>query len=491
MSLKNLALSSVKWNIIANFGFYFISFFLSIILARLLDPSEFGLLGMLSIFTSVALVFINSGLSTAIIRTKEATPDDYSTVFYFNIFISTCFYILLFFFAPYIAIFYNEPELVPLTRLISLVFFLNSFGIIQNALLVKEINFKKQAICNLVGLALAAVVSGAMALNGFGVYSIVGQAITQALVTNLLFWVTSDWRPSGGFKKASFLKLWSFSSKILATNIISKIVENIDNVLIGKIFSTQQLGFYIRAKSSKQLPEQIFTGVLSSTAFAILSKVNNNEFEFKRLHLHFFKLGIYVFFPVIFGFIAIAEAFTVVLYSAKWLPSVPIFQIIAISSITYFLGALFSQTIMAKGDGKLYFRLTTAKKFLGLLSIPFGLFGGLYPFIISFVVLNLIGLLLDFIFTGRMLKIKVVIYIKALIKPTITAIIMSVIVYFVGYYLDFGYFLKLFIQLIIGIVLYIAFSYILKVTEFFYVKEIVITKIEQALVKLNIKKDDR
>ncbi|PLX09115.1 MAG: hypothetical protein C0596_04765 [Marinilabiliales bacterium] len=262
-SLKNSAISGAKWNAILNIGRYFISFFLSIILARLLEPEEFGLIGMLTIFTAIAQVFINSCLSTAIIRDKNASPEDYSTVFYFNIVVSIFFYLLLFFTAPIIAGFYNEPQLVLLTRLVSLVFLINAFGLIQNAILIKAINFKKQAICNLTGLTVSVIVSAILAFMGYGVYSIAWQAVSQAIVTNVLFWVTSDWRPTGGFKKTSFLRLWSFGSKILATTIIARIVENIDNILIGKIFSAGQLGYYVRAKSSKQLPEQIFAGVLS------------------------------------------------------------------------------------------------------------------------------------------------------------------------------------------------------------------------------------
>ena len=476
-SLKKSAISGAKWNAIANIGSYFISFFLSIILARLLAPSEFGLLGMLSIFTAVALVFINSGLSTAIIRTKNATPDDYSTVFYFNIIVSICFYVLLYFTAPLIANFYNEPILIPLTRLISIVFLINSFGIIQNAILIKEIDFKKQAICNLIGLFFAAIVSAIMAFQNFGVYSIVGQAISQAFVTNLLLWVTSKWRPIGGFKISSFKKLWAFGSKILATTIVSNIIDNIDNILIGKIFSANQLGYYVRAKSSKQLPEQIFTGILSSTSFAILAKINDNELEFRRVHLHLYKLGAYIFFPVIFGFIAIAKAFVIVLYSEKWLPSVPLFQIIALSSFAYFFGALFSQTIMAKGDGNLYFKLTSGKKILELATIPFGIYFGLVPFIWSFVIINSIGLLLDFYFTGKLIKTNLSVYLKLIIKPLILSIFMGIAVYFISYIPLNNNFLTLLLQILSGFILYISLSHIFKIAEYKYLKAIAIEQI--------------
>ena len=483
-SIKQKALSGSKWSAIFQFGRYGITFFLSIILARLLEPEDFGLLGMLNIFSAIALVFINSGLSTAIIRTKEATSEDYSTVFYFNIVVSFGFYLLFYFTAPLIANFYNQPILIPLTRLITLVFVINAFGVIQNAILIKAINFKKQTIINLVGLAFSVIIASAMAFNGFGVYSIVGQAISQAFITNLLLWLTSNWRPKGGFNKLSFLRLWAFGSKILATSIVSRIIENIDNILIGKIFSASQLGFYIRAKSTKDLPEQTFTSILSTTTFAVLSKVNDTPSELRRLHFEFYKLGAYVFLPIVFGFIAIAKAFTIVLYSEKWLPSVPIFQIIILSSIAYFFSALFSQTLMAIGNSTLYLKLNTVKKLLSLLAIPFGIFWGLYPFIITFVSISFINLMLDIIFVGREININVTNYIIALVKPVILSIVMSFLVYAVTFLNITNNLLLLLIQMLSGIFLYILLSFVFKVNEFFYLKEIVIAKYKNIKVKL-------
>jgi teichuronic acid exporter len=471
-NLKQQAVSGAKWNMLLNFGRYFITFFLSIILARLLDPEEFGLIGMLTIFTSIAQVFINSGLATALIRAKDVSSEDYSTVFYFNIVVSSFFYVLLYFTAPLISDFYGESELIPLTRLVSLVFLINSFGLIQNAILVKEINFKNQALCNLAGLIVSVIVSAILAFNGFGVYSIAWQAVSQAFITNLLFWVTSKWRPNSGFSLKSFKKLWSFGSKILSTTIVAKIIDNIDNIIIGKMFSAGQLGYYVRAKSTKQLPEQIFTSVLSSTSFAVLSKVNDDDNELRRLHLHFFKLSSYFFFPIVFGFIAVAEAFIVVLYSDKWLPSVPLFQIIGLASISYFLSALFSQTIMAKGDGTLYFRLNAGKKLLGLLTIPFGIWGGLYQFIIAFVCINIIGLFLDIFFTSRLLNIRITQYLKAMKGSLLISIIMGSFVYLIGE-VEFGnYVWVLCVQMISGISIYVFLSRLFRFEAFFYLLDV-------------------
>ncbi|PLX09114.1 MAG: hypothetical protein C0596_04760 [Marinilabiliales bacterium] len=206
----------------------------------------------------------------------------------------------------------------------------------------------------------------------------------------------------------------------------------------------------------------------------------------KRLHIHFFKLSSYLFFPIMFGFVAIAEAFTVVLYSDKWLPSVPIFQVIAIASIAYFLGTLFAQTIMAKGDGKLYLRLNTTKKLIGLLSIPFGIFWGLYPFIISFVIFNFIGLLLDFVYTGRLINVKIITYLKGMLIPFLMSVVMAGLVYFGGEYLRFNYYLMLLVKLFAGVGLYILFSIIVKSKEFYYVKDVALEQIKIFLIKINL-----
>lgn len=482
-SLKNISINAAKWNFIANFGSYVISFFLSIVLARLLEPYEFGLTGMLSIFTALAIVFINAGLSTALIRLKEANAGDYTTVFYFNIIVSVVIYILFYFFAPLIADFYNEPILINLTRLISLVFLINSFGIIQNTILIKELLFKKQAICYLAGLGFSTIISIVMAFNGYGVYSIVGQAISQAIVTNIAFWIISDWRPLGWVSKKSFKKLWGFGSKILFTNLISQLVDNIDNILIGKIFSVNTLGFYVRAKSSKIIPEQVFTNVLQATVFPILSKVNDDDVAFRNYHLKFYNIAAYVIFPIVAGFMAIAKGFTIVLFTEKWLPSVPLLQIIVLSSISYFLGALFNQTIMAKGQGSLFLKLNVLKKIVGLVSIPVGLLYGLIPFLWALVIISIVNLCLDFYFTGKLLKISMYQYANKMILPFLLSIIMGAGVFSLEFCSIENKYLLLFLQLVFGVIIYSGLSALFRLDEFLYLKEIVLQKINKIHLK--------
>jgi len=477
-SLKQKAIAGTKWKTSLNIGRYLISFALSIILARLLEPWEFGLIGMVAILSAIAQIFIDSGLSQAVIRQKEIGDKDYDTVFYFNIVVSILFYILLFFTAPLVAAFYDEPILIPITRLITLVFLINSFGTIQNSILVREIKFKQQALCNFTGLGVSVIIASIMAFQGFGVYSIVAQAISQSLVTNTMFWITSDWRPKNSFSKKAFLKLWSFGSNILATNIIVRIVDNIDKVLIAKVFSATQLGYYVKARSSTDANQIVFTETLNATSFAVMVKGNKDKDELKRIHLLFYKLGTYGFFPIVFGFIAIAEAFIVVLFSDKWLPSVPIAQIYALTGIPYFLGALFMQTLMVEGKGRLYFRLTSGKKILTLLTLPVGIFWGFYPFVWSFVIINYVGLILDFILVGKILDNNIFTYLSLSLKPLAFSLVMVAIAWSITL-LDLNYFITLPLQLLVGMGVYVFLSRIFKVYEYYYLRDIFFDQISK------------
>jgi teichuronic acid exporter len=470
-NLKNSAISGAKWNGAYTLGKYMMTFVLSMVLARLLLPEEFGLMGMISILNSIALVFVLSGLSTALIRTKNCTEEDYSTVFIFNIVVSLLFYLLFFFSAPLIANFFNEPELVLLIRIISLVFIINSFGIIQNTRLIIELNFKKQALFHLVGVAFSVFVAIVMAYSGFGVYSIAGQSISQALVTTTLFWVASGWRPKLVFSVSSFKKLWAFGSNILMTNIVEKIIDNVDNILIGKVFNAATLGFFVRAKSSKTMPEDIFRGIMNTTSFPILSKLSDSPKEFNHYHIQFYKIAVYFYMPVAICFIAIAESFIVLLFSDRWLPSVPMLQIIAITSLPIFLGALFNQSILAHGASKLYLKINVIKKTTTLLTIPFGLFFGLYPFLLAHVGVGFFCLFVDMFYTGRLLGIPTKKYIPPLFIPFVFSMISAGLMYSLTFLHVKSWFVLFFSQLAVGVITYVGLSELFRICEYKVLKK--------------------
>ncbi len=400
-NLKSKSVSSAKWSLILHMGQYLITFALSIVLSRLLEPAEFGLTGMLSVFIAMATTLTSAGLGQALVFNKTENEHDFSTVFYFNIAVSASLYVVLFFAAPLIAAFYEQPELINLTRWICLVFVINSFGLIQDTRLVIDLNFKKQSLIRLASLVVSVGAAIIMAFQGFGVYSIVGQVLVQALTNVILYWSLSSWRPRTGFSIESFKRLWKYGSNILFSNLFSQIINNIDNLLVGKVFKPHTLGLFIRAKNTKHIPEGIFTQAFQTSIFPILSKLNDNHEEFVKKHLLFFKIGAYFVFPLVILLYFSSFEIVDILYGAKWHASVPYLEILAFMIVPYFLGILFNQTLLAFGDSRLFMKLNMLRRVLGIINIPVAIYWGLIPYLYSIVILTFVGLIIDVLYTSK------------------------------------------------------------------------------------------
>jgi O-antigen/teichoic acid export membrane protein len=431
--LKEKSIGSAKWTLFFLLAQYFITFFLSIVLSRLISPSEFGLTGMLSIIISVATVITNSGLASALVFDKKSTEDDYATVFYFNFFISLLLYLILYFSAPLISKFYNQPALISLTRWLSLVFVLNSLSIIQNTILVIKLDFKKQSLIKITALIISVIVSIILAFSGWGVYSIVAQALIQAAITSILFWYYSTWRPKGKFTKLSFVKLWGYGSKILYSNLFTSFVQNIDNMIIGKLFQPITLGLFVRAKSTKAIPESIFTQAFQTSIFPILTKVNEDKIEHRKKHLQFFQIGSFFIFPLVLVFFFATPELIKFLYGEKWLNAIPYLQIISFSIIPYFLGILFNQTLLSLGDSKLFMKLNMFRRVLGLINIPIAIFWGLIPYLYSIVFFNIVGLFIDILYSSSKIGTSFKDYLPTLIKSSLYTLLMAALIVIIQY----------------------------------------------------------
>ena len=477
MNLRNQALSGAKWLTIHYVFRFVVTFIMSIFLARTLELREFGLMGMISVFIGLSDVFINSGFSNAIIRTKNTSDRDHSSVFYMNIGISLCLYCLLFISAPFVSNFYGEHELINIIRVVCVVIVINSTGLVHNALIVKRMDFRSQTIAALLGLIISSVIALSMAFRGYGVYSIVGQAVSQATVKTLGLWLFSKWKPQGVFSRSSLKKLWPFSSRVLASNVITSFSDQFDNITVGKLFNAYNLGIYGRGRSTSQIPQGIFSGVIGAASFSVFSQINDDLVELKRVHIRFFKLSVFVVFPLIFGLIASAEAFIVGLYTEKWSEAVPMVQLVSITAITEILGNFFSQTVMALGNAGLYLKLNTYKKLTGLLAIPFGIYFGIYPFVIALVSIRMIGLLIDFFFVQRLLHFNKGTYVRLMFKPLLNSLIMGVVVFGIGEILNLNALLILCIQAISGILLYAILAKAIDRETFQYMTRIIKEKI--------------
>ena len=460
--LKQKSIQTVRWTFLYHVLNYTVTFALSIILARLISPSEFGLTAMLSIFISIANILINSGLSSSLIRYNKSSEEDYTTVFYFNILISLFLYLIMFISAPWIAEFYEQPELILLTRTITLVFVLNSFGLIQNTVLVKALNFKKQTIINFIGLLISVIIGIIMAFQGYGIYSIVGQTLSQSFMVTTLLWITSKWRPHGFINLISLKKLWSFGSYVLFTGIFNSIAKNLDDLIVGKVFSASTLGFFVRAKSTRAIPENIFSNILSTTTFSVLSKLNDNPQEYRKKHNYFFRLSVFLFIPLTFGLNLICDDIVILLYGKKWLSSIPLLQILSIGLLPSMLSSFFNQSLIGYGDSKTTMKLNIIKRSITLAVLPSGLILEISSFVLIFTISQYIGLIFDFAFIIKNIKTKLKDYLKAIYGPIIASYSFIICHYLILNHvhdIEAGFSLCLKLLLSIGIYLILSFAF--------------------------------
>lgn len=473
-NLKQKSIQTVRWTFMFQFLNYAISFVLSIVLARLITPEEFGLTAMISIFIALANILINSGLSSSLIRFKDSTPEDYTTVFYFNTFISFLLYGIMFFVAPSIASFYDQPDLLPITRIITLVFVINSFSVVQNAILVINLDFKKQVILNIISLFLSVIIAIVLAIKGFGVYSIVWQTLSQSTFLCILLWVTSKWKPKGGFNLNSLKKLWGFSSYILFTGIFNSIADNLDNLIIGKVFQSNSLGLFVRAKSTRAIPQNILSNVLSTTTFSILSKINDDPSKFKDKHLKFYKLTMFFLIPFTFAFFWVSEDFILFFYGDTWTKAVPLLKIISFGLIPMILGVLFSQSIMSYGDSKLQMKLSILKRTITVIALPSGLFLSINEFVFVFVISQYLGLFIDLFYVQKKIGITWIQYFQPIILPLIFSITFSFVIYIIkNLNLYEGHFINLIFDTLIVFSIYAILSFKLNKIAFLNFKEII------------------
>lgn len=391
MSLRKKTLNGFIWTFSQQFGIQFISFLITIVLARILGPSEFGIIAMLSIFIAVGGLLVNGGLSSSIIRTPKANQRDYSTVFYFNLFGSIVIYACVYALAPFIAAFYKQEVLTQVLRVYSIVFIINAFYEIQSARLVKIMDFKTQAFIQVPSVLISGLIGVLLAMNGFRVWSLVWMHISSSLLVSILHWIFSNWRPSLIFDFNSFKKHFHFGYKMTLSGLIDIIYKNIYVLIIGKNYSAVQLGYYSRADSISQLPTNNIFNVINTVTYPMFATISDDDIRLKMIYKKLVQQVIYWNASILILLIIIAEPLFNFLLTEKWLPAVPYFQILCLAGILHPLHAYNHNILKVKGRSDLILKLEFIKKFIAisgiLLIIPFGIYGLLY-FQLAFSILS-------------------------------------------------------------------------------------------------------
>lgn len=382
MTLQHKTITGLIWAFIQQFSVQLISFCITIGLARILMPAEFGLIAMMAILISVGKSLLDSGLTSSLIRSNDLTQDDYSTVFYFNFGGSIAIYIIVFMLAPLIARLYHQLMLVPLIRVYTLEFILNAFYSVQNARLTKDMNFKAQMLIQIPSVLIGGVLGIVLAINGYGVWSLVWLALSQSFLSTIMHWWYSGWVPSLVFKKSCFRRHFGFGYKMTITGLMDIVFRNINILIIGRYYSLTQLGFYSRADSFSQLPITNISMVLHKVTYPMFTEIGDDDEKLKRVYRRIMQQVIFWTAPILILMIILAEPLFLFLLTAKWLPAVPYFQILCLAGIMYPLNAYNLNILKVKGRSDLVLKLETIKKAICLIGICcvtyFGIYGLLY-----------------------------------------------------------------------------------------------------------------
>lgn len=404
-NLRGRASKALLWDLFGNYGGQISSFVISIFLARLLSPEDFGLVGMSMVFIGILQIFKDMGFASALIQNEDNTSLTYSSVFYLNVFAGFVLSILIFFTAPLIGDFYENNAIVHLVQLLSITFFLSSFNIVQSTILSKKLDFKSLTYRNLVSQIVAGVFAIGFAYFDYGVYALVIQQIIAAVISTVLLWKIADWKPKLEFSWSELKKLSSFSIYVFAASSVNKIIQQLDTLIIGKLFSPATLGYFSRANSLNNLITKNSSGSITKVFFPTLAQVKNDDQRFERIFLKVVNIvsTIAVFLTAVFYLVG--EELIIGLFGAKWRPSIPIFQILILKGFTFPISAMIVNAFMAKGKSKENFHFGNIRKVLQLVPFVFAYFGGFYPFLYANLGVALTAWILNNLFVNISLNI--------------------------------------------------------------------------------------
>jgi len=376
MSIKEQATKSVFWSAVERFSVQGIQFVLTIVIARILTPDDYGLVAMLGIFMALSQVLIDSGFAYALIQKKERSETDYSTAFHFNAIGSITVYGCLFFCAPFIATFFQEPQLLTITRVAGLNLIINSLGIIQQAKLTIDLDFKRQAQASLIAVLISGGVGVWMAYNGCGVWTLVWQGILNNLLRVSFLWIFSCWMPRWIFSIRSFRSLFSFGSKLMLSAMLHTLYTNCYSLIIGKVFSASELGYFNRSYTLAQFPSTNFTNIIIRAIYPIQCRYQDDILQLRSMFMKYMRISCFFIFPVMVGVAALAEPLIRLMLTDKWLPAVPFLRILCIAFMWDPIMKINHNMLNVKGrtDYFLYAELCKKVVAFGILfaTIPFG-----------------------------------------------------------------------------------------------------------------------
>ncbi len=463
--LQRKAFWGMIWSAAGNFSLQLIGFVVGVQLARILSPDDYGLVGMLTIFTAIASCMIDSGMGNALVRKPDRTEVDCSTVYYFSIATALLMYAVLFVAAPYIADFYNQPALCDLTRVLCFTLVIGPLAGVHGTKLYIDLQFKKSSAISVAAAIVGGVVGVTCAYLGCGVWALVYMQLASSSFRVLLTWLVVRWVPAPVFSRQSFRELFGFGSKLLASAILDQTYNNIRPLLIGKVYSGADLGYYTRANQYASLPATTATGLLGGVTYPLLCKLQHDDDILREKYRLLIRLSAFVVFPLVIGLAAVAEPCIVVLITEKWLPCVLLLQILCFSLMWYPVHALNLNLLQVKGRSDLFLKLEIIKKIMGVtmlvITVPISVTAMCY----GAVVTSLLCLGVNTYYTGKLIQVGFFRQMGDLLPIFLLSLAMGAGVWCLVTFLPLSPVLQLAVGIPAGVLIYVVGAILFRMPE--------------------------
>jgi len=472
LGIKSKTISGLKWSFTDSIVNQIIHFIIGLILARLLSPSEYGIIGMAMVFISVSESIVQCGLGQALIRKPNCTEADYNTMFYTNIALGLVTFSILYFSAGAIARFYHSSELILLTKVMAVNLIINSFGMVETAILTKQIDFKKQTKISVISTTTSGIVGIGLAFLGFGYWSLVIRTLTQNLIRVILLYTLSKFKAKLIYSIDSFKELFGFGIKLLTAGLIDNVYRNIYQLVIGKYFSPAELGYYSRAEQFKNLPSQNIDSTIQRVTYPVLTNIADNDSKLKAVYKHLLKLLIFITSTTMILMIINAREIILILLGEKWAPTIPYLKIIGISGMIFPLHTLNLNLLKTKGRSDLFLKLEIIKKIIVIPVIIIGVHYGMIVMLWGMVFNSFFAYLLNSMFSAKLIGYSTWHQLLDIIPTFINTAIMAILAFAVGQIAPSNLFLSLILKTSVAMGYLFAAGYIFKIPEFIELKEL-------------------
>lgn len=468
MSLKQKTIYGVVWSFADALFLKGLSFITMIFLARWLGPIDFGLMGMIAVFIGIGKVLVDSGMSASLIRTKNADDSDFSTVFYMNMALSLLVYALMFFIAPYISSFYGQVVLIDIIRIYCLIFIISAFSAVQLAILNKEMRFKRMMLLNAPSIIIGVSVGLFLGYNNYGVWSIITMYMTTQIILSLLLWITGSWKPGLNFSKEKLKYHYNFGYKLMLAGLMDVVFKNSYNIIIGKFFPVQTLGYYERARRFTQYPSQTITDIVGKVTYPMLAQLQDDTPKLSIIYRSLLRIAFFIIAPLMLGLAAIAEPLFNLILGREWVAAVPYFQVLSLAAMLFPIHAFNINVLKVYGRSDLFLKIDLFKRLFLVLALTLGFQFGVIGLVWSSVIVSIFSLLINTYYSSKLInystKRQLLDMLPILLLAGLTFILMNYSVYlFIGY----SDIVQIAFASVIGITFYLLINSFFKVSPLY------------------------